>query len=141
MSATAQLAGRLRAFLREHDRQRAEIVAMLAACEGQVKPANLPVSTADDWQAEWVTLDRAAEFARVHRETMAARAAEHGLGFTIGRRWQVDLARVRAHQNQQPYPPIARDVPRTSTNFDELPRARAGLSGDGGLASGSGESS
>jgi hypothetical protein len=62
-------------------------------------------------QTEWTSLKEAASRCDCHVETMASRAARHGLGHRINREWAIDMVRVRAWQKGQPYSPLPQDSP------------------------------
>lgn len=108
---------------------RAERIAALQAARAAIDHELALLAAGDDGAvadaggtsgADWRSLKDAARICRVHPETMARWAHAHGLGRRIDRVWHIDMTRVRAWREDQPYARLRSDVPSDSASFREM---------------------
>lgn len=97
-----------------------DVLARLAALEQEIarlhavvadvaqhhRPA--PAPSESEWVAEWGDVEAAQKLLRCSRTTALLKIKAHGFGHVIDRRWWIDLARIRAHLDGRPFPPLAR---------------------------------
>lgn len=96
---------------------RAQIAALLDASQQAIDAARVMLASgsgasaavlpAPSVEPEWVNLATAAFYLGKHPDTASRIVRAHGLGRRVGRDWSIDLVRVRAWQQGQPFPPLA----------------------------------
>jgi len=101
MSQPADIQARIDALQHELNQLRAAVM-------GDVGHRRAPAAPELQWVAEWGDVEAAQKLLRCSRTTALLKIKAHGFGHVIDRRWWIDLARIRAHLDGRPFPPLAR---------------------------------